>query len=141
MIGCGISILFGASQSGMGVIRGSRQRWKYLAPSPPDSGYGAGRGNISPRFLSSRRLQAFLYRTLLTAQWLADSGETELGSELLDRLQQILALFPEAMFSELRLQCAATREAIQPIRQERDFVPYLSPDYVRGTGQRNMVPP
>ncbi len=69
----------------------------------------------------------FLCRTLVTAQWLVDSGETELGSELLDRLQQILTLFPETIFPELHLQCAATREAIQPIRQERDFVPYLSP--------------
>jgi len=69
----------------------------------------------------------FLYRNLVTAQWLVDSGETELGSELLDRLQEILTLFPETMFPELTLQIAATREAIQPIRQEPDFVPYLSP--------------
>lgn len=69
----------------------------------------------------------FLCRTMVTAQWLADGGQPDLGSELLDRLQQILTLFPEAIFPEIRLQCAATREAIQPIRQERDFVPYLSP--------------
>jgi hypothetical protein len=71
--------------------------------------------------------KAFLTRMHLAALSLADHGKLEFASQMFDKLQQLLALFPEDFFTDLRVQAIASRELLQPLRPTTDLVPYLSP--------------
>ena len=80
-----------------------------------------------PRSVPLGPCKAFLTRMHLAVLSLVNEGKLDLASQLTDKLQQLLSLFPADVFTDLRLQIVASRELMQPLRSATDFVPYLSP--------------